>query len=185
MSKSAFTKVRNSLGKLPGSEFEVGEETGQALVDDGEVVAAGPLTQCAGEPSLSDAAGAGDPQVAGVLDPTPGGELLELRPVQFARRPEVHIFDSRPDMRQLCAAHAGLKAPCVTTGNLAFDSRPSHSAWLRSEVSSCLIISATGVEDQRACQWTDRPTNAIPSRFNWRSCSRVGWVSIVSPFKGS
>ena len=102
-------------------EFEVGEEPGQPVVDDGEVVTAGPLTECAGQPGFANAAGTGDHQVAGVVDPTPGGELLELGPVQFAGRPEVYIFDGRPDVTQLCAAHAGLEAPGVAAGNLAFD----------------------------------------------------------------
>lgn len=65
--------------------------------------------------------GASNHQVAGVVDPTTGGELLELRPIQLARRPEVHIFDSRTDMTQLCAAHTGLEAPGVAAGDLAFD----------------------------------------------------------------
>ena len=67
------------------------------------------------------ASGSRDHQVAGVVDPTPRGELLELRPVQFARRPEVDVFDARSDMAQLCAAHAGLEAPGVAACNLAFD----------------------------------------------------------------
>jgi hypothetical protein len=102
-------------------EFEVGKQTGQSLVDDGEVVAASHLTEGTGQLGLSNAAGACDHQVAGVVDPTPGGELLELRPVQFARRPEVDVFDRRSDMAQLCAAHAGLEAPGVAACDLAFD----------------------------------------------------------------
>ena len=73
-------------------QLEIGNETGESLVDDGEVVAAGPWTQGAGKSGLSNTAGSGDHQVAGVADPTPIGELLELYPVQFARRPEVDVL---------------------------------------------------------------------------------------------
>ena len=47
--------------------------------------------------------------------------MLELGPVQLARRAEVDIFDSRPDMAQLRTAHTGLEAPGVAAGDLALD----------------------------------------------------------------
>ena len=53
-------------------------------------------------------------------DPAPGGELLELGPVQFARGPEVEAFDNRTNVAQLCAAHRGLEAP---GSDLAFDQK--------------------------------------------------------------
>ena len=105
-------------------EFEVGEEPRYPLVDDGEVVAAGPLAQSAGEPGLPDTAGAGDHQIAGVCDPAPGGELLEQSPVQFAWRAKVDIFDGRPDVAQLCRPHAGLEPPRIAAGDLAVDQQP-------------------------------------------------------------
>jgi len=80
---------------------------------------AGPLTQGAGKPGLSDPAGAGDHQVASVFDPAPGGELLEQGPVQFARCAEVDIFDGGPDVAQPCCAHAGLEPAGIAAGELA------------------------------------------------------------------
>lgn len=65
--------------------------------------------------------GTGDHQVAGICDPAPGGKLLEQGSIQFARRAEVDILDGRPDMTQLCCAHAGLEPPRIATGNLAVD----------------------------------------------------------------
>ena len=58
-------------------ELEFGEEPGEALVENDAVVAAGLLAEGAGEPGLADAAGSGDEQVAALLDPGAGGELLE------------------------------------------------------------------------------------------------------------
>ena len=68
--------------------------------------------------------------------------MLELGPVQFARRPEVHIFNSRPDVAQLCAAHAGLEASGVAAGNLAFDqqAKPFGVA----EVCSVILLAHLG-----------------------------------------
>lgn len=57
-------------------EFDFGEEPRYPMVEDGEVVAAGPLTQGAGKPSLPDTAGTGDDQVALVGDPLARGQAL-------------------------------------------------------------------------------------------------------------
>jgi len=62
-----------------------------------------------------------DHQVSGILDPASGGELLEQGPVQFARGPEVDIFDGGPDVAQPCRPHAGLEAPGIAAGELAVD----------------------------------------------------------------
>jgi len=102
-------------------QFEVGEQAWQSLVDNGEVVAAGSLPQSAGKPGLSDTAGASDHQVARLFDPASGGELLEQGPVQFARRAKVDILDGRPDVAQLCRAHAGLEPSRIAAGDLAVD----------------------------------------------------------------
>lgn len=45
------------VAPVTAAEFELGEQPGQALVEDGEVLAAGFLAQRAGEPALADAAG--------------------------------------------------------------------------------------------------------------------------------
>jgi len=79
------------------------------------------LAQGAGKPGLADAAGAGDHQVAGVTDPASSGELLEQGPVQFARGPEVDIFDGRSDVAQPCRTHAGLEPAGIAADDLAVD----------------------------------------------------------------
>lgn len=75
----SFHKGSEQAGKasVAMGQVEIGEQAGQPLIDDGEVVAAGFLAQGAGKPGLPDPAGAGDHQVAGVFDPASGGELLE------------------------------------------------------------------------------------------------------------
>src|SRR5699024_10663141 len=64
-------------------ELEFGEESGQPLVDDGAVVAAGLLAKRAGEPCLADTAGAGYQQVALLGDPSACRQLLEQRLVEL------------------------------------------------------------------------------------------------------
>ena len=173
------------------SQFEIGEEPGQPLVDDGEVVAAGPLTQGTGQPGLSNAA-----PMKRKLRPV----IIRLR-ASSIHRPVASCWNwALSSLRGVRKSTSSIAAPIWRSFALRIrvwkrrvlrlatsrsTKRPSHSAWLRSAMSSCLLISAKGEEDQRAFQWKDRPTNAIPSSFNCRSCSRVGWVSIVSPFKGS
>ena len=178
-------------------QFEVGEQARPPLVDDGEVVAAGFLTQGAGEPGLPDTAGTGDHQVAGVTDPASGGELLEQSPVRFARRAEVDIFDGGPDVAQPCRAHAGLEAPGIAAGDLAVDQqakpfgvaqigarrRPSGlNRWGRDGQPpgpmaqhgspSCACKSMKGEGGPWPLWGRESPLNAMPSSFIWRSRSK-------------
>jgi len=188
-----FTCPRGAVG-----QFEVGEQAGQPLVDDGEVVAAGFLAQGAGKPGLSDPTGAGDQQVAGVTDPASGGALLEQGPVRFARGPEVDIFDGGPDVAQPCRAHAGLEAPGIAAGDLAVDAQAKpfgvtenrRSPWSLGPMArhgslSCVCTSMKGEGGPWPRWGRESPLNAMPSSFIWRSWSRVGCVSIVFPFNGS
>lgn len=109
-------KAPIAVGKV-----EVGKETRQALIDDGEGIAAGALAESAGEPGLSYAARPGDDQIAGVGDPAPGGELLKQRSAQPARGAEVDIFDGSANVAKLDGTHANLEPAGLAAGELAFD----------------------------------------------------------------
>ena len=49
-------------------EFQLAEQLGRALVDDGGIVAARLLAHDAGQPCLAHATGAGDDQISAVFD---------------------------------------------------------------------------------------------------------------------
>ena len=119
----SFHKGSEQAGKasVAMGQVEIGEQAGQPLIDDDEVVAAGFLAQGASEPGLPDPARTSDHQIAGVFDPAPGRELLEQGPVQFAWRAEVDILDGRANVAEPCCAHAGLEPPGVAGDDLAVD----------------------------------------------------------------
>jgi hypothetical protein len=57
-----------------------------ALIEDGAIVSAGLVTECAGKPTFADAGLADDDQILMSIDPISGGELLEQRFVDAGRR---------------------------------------------------------------------------------------------------
>ena len=73
---------------------EIGEEAGNAGVEDGDVLPAGLVSEGAGEPTLAEAGGAGDEDIAALADPAAGGELEEQRTVQATRILIVDVFDA-------------------------------------------------------------------------------------------
>jgi hypothetical protein len=102
-------------------QLEVGEQPWHAGVMHGEAVAAGLLPQRAGQPRLADPARAGDEQIAMFGDPAAGGELLEQRLVELARRAVVDILDRRLAVPQPGGAQAALEAPCRAMGCLTVE----------------------------------------------------------------
>jgi hypothetical protein len=61
------------------SECEGGEEAREAVIGDGEVVAAGPMPNGAGEPTLADAAGSRDQKIVASPDPVAGYVIFSPR----------------------------------------------------------------------------------------------------------
>ena len=102
-------------------ELEIGEQPRHARVVDGVAVAAGLLRKRAGQPRLADAAWAGDEQIAVLGDPAAGGELLEQRLVEPARRAVVDVLDRGLAVTQPGGAQPGLEAPGVAIGGLAVE----------------------------------------------------------------
>ena len=65
------------------------------MIGDGEVLAAGLLTDGAGKPALADAGRPCDQEPMPLADPVAAGELEEQRAVKAALGTEVDIFDLR------------------------------------------------------------------------------------------
>ena len=87
---------------------EIGEETGNTDVEDGDILSARLVPERAGEPTLAEAGGAGDQQIAALFDPAAGGELEEQRAVEPARILIVDVLDTGA-VAQLGGAGAGLE----------------------------------------------------------------------------
>jgi hypothetical protein len=75
-------------------QFEFVEQSRQTLVKDSDAVPAGRLRQGAGQPGFTHTTGAGNHQVAFILDPPAGEQLLEERLVQSSARSVIHCLQS-------------------------------------------------------------------------------------------
>src|SRR5688500_3088071 len=75
--------------------------------------------------------GSGDEQIAALLDPGPGGELLEQRPVELAGGPVVDVLDGGADMAERRGAERSLvrKRRVLRSASSRSTSRASQSAW--------------------------------------------------------
>ena len=89
-------------GKAPEQPFVAAVTAGkrqgvkqprQALIEDGTVVAARLVAERASDPALADPGRSDDEKVMMAGDPLAGGELVEQRLVEPARRPEIDILD--------------------------------------------------------------------------------------------
>ena len=81
------------IATVGASEGEIGEQLGDALVEDGAVVAASLVAERAGEPRLADACRAFDDEILWCGDPVAGDQPLEQRAVEAARRTIVDVLD--------------------------------------------------------------------------------------------
>ena len=73
---------------------QIGEQPGNAGIEDGDVLPASLVSERAGQPAFAQAAGAGDEQIASLGDPIAGGELEEQRPVEPARDLIIDVLDA-------------------------------------------------------------------------------------------
>src|SRR5260370_22836210 len=81
------------IATVAAGEREVGEQLGHALVEDGSIIAAGLVTECAGEPGFADAGGAFDDEGLRGVDPVAGDEPLEQRAIEATCCTIVDILD--------------------------------------------------------------------------------------------
>ena len=93
------------IATVTAGEREVGEQLGHALIEDGTIIAAGLVAECAGEPGFADAGGAFDDEVLQRLDPVAGDQPLEQRAIEAAGRTIVDILDGG------ALAQAGMTEP--------------------------------------------------------------------------
>src|SRR5665213_703645 len=108
------------IASVAAGEREGGEHPGDTLVEHGAVLPACLLAKRAGQPTLADAAGAGDQQVAMLGDPVAAGELEEQRPVEAAHGTVIDVLDAG-GMAQLGGAGARLEATLSAPGRLMLE----------------------------------------------------------------
>ena len=108
------------IAAVAAGEREIGEQLGDALVEDRAVVAAGLVAERAGEPTLADAGRAFDDQVLRLLDPVPAGERLEQGAIEAACGAVVDVLDDGV-VAQPGIAQPGLEPPVVAIGGLAVE----------------------------------------------------------------
>jgi hypothetical protein len=67
----------SGIAAVAARQREIGEQLGNALIENGPVVAASPVSESAGQPTFADAGRAAQDDVIVGVDPTALGELLE------------------------------------------------------------------------------------------------------------
>jgi hypothetical protein len=67
----------SGITAVAARQREIGEELGNALIENGSVVTASPVSESAGKPTFADAGRAAQDDVVVGVDPTALGELLE------------------------------------------------------------------------------------------------------------
>lgn len=92
---AAERALEPGVATIAPGEREAGEELGDALVQDGAVVAAGLVAERAGEPAFADTGRTGDDQTVVPRDPVAGDELHEQGAVETPLASVVDIFRRR------------------------------------------------------------------------------------------
>ncbi len=82
------------VAAVAAGEGECGEEPWDTMIENGEVLFAGLVSQGAGEPTFADAARPGDDEVAARTDPFAGGELAEESTVEAAGGTIIDILNA-------------------------------------------------------------------------------------------
>ena len=108
------------IAAVAAGEREIGEQLGNALVEDGAVVAAGLVAERAGKPTFADAGRAAQDQILVGVDPVAVGELLEQRAIEAARGAVIDILDDGL-MAQPGIAQPGEQALVAAIADLAIE----------------------------------------------------------------
>ena len=108
------------VATIAAGEREVGEELGDALIEDGAVVATGFVAERTGKPTFADAGRPAQDQVLMRIDPAAFGELLEQRAIETARGAVIDVLD-RGLMAQPGIAQPGEQALVAAIADLAIE----------------------------------------------------------------
>jgi hypothetical protein len=79
---------------VTAGERELGEQSGDALIQDGAIVAACLVSECGPQPTFADTGRAADQKIGVFFDPLALRKLLEQRAVETARSAIVDILDA-------------------------------------------------------------------------------------------
>ena len=83
------------IAAVAAGERQIAEQLGDALIENGAIVAAGLVAERASQPAFADAGRAADRQIVVRVDPVAGDELLEQRAIEPARSAVIDILDER------------------------------------------------------------------------------------------
>ncbi|BBB96623.1 hypothetical protein AB7M47_002490 [Bradyrhizobium elkanii] len=83
------------MAAVAACERQLVEQTRDALVEHGAIVATGLVAERRGEPALADAGRAADQEIDAVVDPATLNEAGEQRTVEPARGAVVDVLDAR------------------------------------------------------------------------------------------
>jgi len=108
---------------VAAGQREVGEQLGDALIEDGVIVAAGLVAERAGEPGFTDAGRAFDDQILRRGDPVAGDQPLEQRAIEATRCTIVDVLDGGA-LTQAGMAQPGGEPPDVS--QLTGANQPAH-----------------------------------------------------------
>src|SRR5215467_3694897 len=106
---------------IPMRELELCEEARHARVVGAVALAAGPLSEGAGEPGFAQSAFPANEKIAFVGNPTASGELLEEGFVELALRAVVDVLDRGLAIAQASRTQADLRAFGGAIGDLAVE----------------------------------------------------------------
>jgi hypothetical protein len=109
-----------AIAAVAARERQGGEQTRHAVVEDGQILAAGLVAERAGEPAFADPAWPGDQEVAPGPDPAAGSELEERGTVEPAMRVVVDILDAG-GVTKARRAGAGLEALLAAQRHLVLE----------------------------------------------------------------
>ena len=109
-----------SVAAVAAGEREIGEQLGDALIEDRAVVAAGLVAECTGKPTFADPGWPAQDQIVMRIDLLATGELVEQRAIEAARGPVIDVLDDG------VVAQSGIAQPygqafVATMGYLAID----------------------------------------------------------------
>ena len=110
------------IAAVAARERQVAEQLGDALIEDGAIVAASLVAEGAREPTFADAGRAADGQIVVGVDLVAGDELLEQQAIEAARGAVIDILDQRL-LAQPGIAQPGGEFPVVPIGHLPIEQK--------------------------------------------------------------